>query len=228
MPDGAVVGRCIVSATFEEWIFYVFNHPPAKAYWWREPDTIEWQTSPVESVSLLERTFSESGSLIKSFGDEQIGSGLWYICDISCSNVTYSLCDESVPVAARKNAIASLRNLYSDCFEIRCKPQLGHLSETDNPLNAVCYMLWDILPFRFDAPDAAHKEIDEEFLKVMEFALGLNCDACVESALHGLGHWAVTCPEHVRLIIDRFLEMHPDGRPELLAYARRARTGEIL
>jgi hypothetical protein len=52
-------------------------------------------------------------------------------------------------------------------------------------------------------------------------------DACRESALHGLGEWAFKYPQ-VAVIVDDFLRRTPNLRPELMAYAERARTGYVL
>ncbi len=224
VPDGAVVGRCIVSATFEEWISHVFAHPPEQDNWWQDSDALEWNVPPSETVPFLARTFKESGSLLKPFTDDQAGSGLWYIC----SEIAFSLCQESVPLATRKDAIACMRELYSDCFNTRCSRLLSHLNEASNSrLNVSCYMLWDLFPYPIEEENTAHEEISEECLRVMELALGLESDACRESALHGLGHWFYSYPEQVGRAIDRFLEAYPNARPELLAYARKARTGEV-
>ena len=61
----------------------------------------------------------------------------------------------------------------------------------------------------------------------MEAILGLANPACQESALHGLGHAARQAPERIGAIIGAFLEREA-LRPEILAYARSARSGCIL
>jgi len=62
----------------------------------------------------------------------------------------------------------------------------------------------------------------------MTNALALDSIACQESALHGLGHWHGAYPDEVEAIVDRFLAAHPTSRPELLTYARSARSGCVL
>ena len=65
-------------------------------------------------------------------------------------------------------------------------------------------------------------------LDVMATILDFESLACVESALHGLGHWHRAFPEPVEGLIDGFLATHSDARPELLTYARSARCGCVL
>ena len=58
--------------------------------------------------------------------------------------------------------------------------------------------------------------------------LRLQSVACQESALHGLGHWAVDYNTIVRPIIDGYLSDNRALRPELRAYAEGARVGGVL
>lgn len=61
----------------------------------------------------------------------------------------------------------------------------------------------------------------------MERCLALTHQACLEGALHGLGHWQSIYPERVGAVVDRFLRERNDLRPELVCYARRARDGAV-
>lgn len=62
---------------------------------------------------------------------------------------------------------------------------------------------------------------------ILRRLLAIPHDACRESALHGLGHWAHHYPQ-VAGIVDEFLSSAPGLRPELIAYAERARIGNVL
>jgi len=88
-------------------------------------------------------------------------------------------------------------------------------------------MWWDIIPLC--PPSSAHEPrtpLHDEILAVLAELLELPHDACRESALHGLGHWALNDPA-AKTVIDGFLDRSEGLRPELLAYARTARTGCI-
>ena len=116
--------------------------------------------------------------------------------------------------------------LFAKLFAPRCSPHLSHLDEAGaSALNVSCYMWWDLIPFLGRPDDPARREIDDACLGVMERTLDLDSIACRESALHGLGHWHGGYPRRVESAIDAFLGAHPDLRPELVRYARSARSG---
>jgi hypothetical protein len=229
MPDGRVVGRRIVSASFEEWIAHAFGTPAGGKSRWSDGAEPFWDAAASDTLELLAGTFNDCGAVLKPFTDEQVASGLDYVSNPSFSDIAFAFKNQSVPLSVRTNALGSLRKLYSDCFETRCEPLLSHLNEANGqPLNCVCYMWWDVFPVYAQPEDGSQKETQNECLEVMEFALQLKSDACRESALHGLGHWAYGYPERVQRVIDRFITLNPDARPDLLGYARRAREAGVL
>jgi Glu-tRNA(Gln) amidotransferase subunit E-like FAD-binding protein len=65
-------------------------------------------------------------------------------------------------------------------------------------------------------------------LDVMERILSLDSIACVESALHGLGHAHAAQPRQVERIIDRYLAQGRRAGAEITAYAQAARRGCVL
>ncbi len=111
---------------------------------------------------------------------------------------------------------------------VRCSPHLSHLDEQPaNPLNGACYMWWDILPVCGDPGNPAMAEFDTEVLRVLSRLLAIPHDSCRESALHGLGEWRVFYPG-IAHIIDEWLGRTYGLRAELIAYAQRAKEGDIL
>ncbi len=226
LPDGRVVGQEIVGASFEEWIDYAFDHPSTDQNWWHDENCPAWSVTASESIEFLRRTFEESGSVLKKFDDRQVALGLWYIAGSSAA--IYHFADDSVPLDVRISALVALRKLYTDCFEIRCSSLLSHLNETEaDSLNTACYMWWDVFPIVGQPEQEKSKEIDKACLDVMELALNLKSDACRESALHGLGHWANYYGDRVQSVVDQFIKTNPHARPELLEYARNAREGGV-
>jgi len=229
MPKGTLMGRQILDASFDEWIGHVFEHSSESDDWILSDEFPSWNVPPSKTVAFLNATFEKAGSTLKNFSDAQIANGLKYIYSPHYSDIAFSLRDETVPLGARTKCLGSLHNLYSDCFATRCTPILSHLDEEpDTPLNGVCYMWWDVFPIhdKLDCPDC--KEIHTACLTVMESVLQLESDACRESALHGLGHWAYGYPEFVAGVIDRFIGSNSNIRPELITYAHRASRGDVL
>ena len=78
-----------------------------------------------------------------------------------------------------------------------------------------------------DPKDASCSKETDEYIRVMEHCLSLTHHACLEGALHGLGHWQSIYPERVEPIVNRFLRDRNDLRLELVLYARRARYGGV-
>lgn len=87
---------------------------------------------------------------------------------------------------------------------------------------------WD---FGLKAFEASNEELicqwKDVVLDVMEDALYIPNDACIESALHGLGHRYSQDEIKVPDIIDRFLSKAKNLNPDLRIYAQSAKTGCI-
>jgi hypothetical protein len=120
--------------------------------------------------------------------------------------------------------------MYEKLFAECCTPTLSHRDEADsNPVNLICYMWWDLYGvfFRYTGEPLLQK-LDEISLGILEKILYLNHDACIEGALHGLGHAAYEYPERVDKIIATFLKKRHNLRSELKNYALSAQGGCIL
>ena len=231
-------------ARYRDWIAHVFDRETTRDRWYFDIYPVpDFRAGAVETVSLIGRTVARCGIDLRDFHDKQIAHGLEYIFDQTASDYVYSFASPEVPVGLKVAAVNAMKSLYSDCLGVRCGPYLGHLSEgKGRPLNNFAYMLWDTTPILwFDQND---RELFQAWLGVMDLALGLANDACVESALHGLGHMYHRDPERVGKIIDRFLAYTIDARNSaaecerqasqrsirsaLRAYAHSARCGMVV
>jgi hypothetical protein len=139
-----------------------------------------------------------------------------------------ALLDQNVPWPIRQRGLQSIYTFFEKFFAVACSDELGHLCKTDStPINGACYMWWDLFPSWGNPEDAARQEEDQVILKVMEGILGIESEACRESALHGLGHWGPGYPEEVRRIVDDFLGRDPPISEPLREYALTARSGYV-
>jgi hypothetical protein len=86
-------------------------------------------------------------------------------------------------------------------------------------------MWWEVITWGW-SKGADAERLKTKDLDVMEAVLELPNPACKEAALHGLGHM-VGGNDRPGAIIDRFLAGASAAPPELLDYARAARTGCI-
>lgn len=174
--------------------------------------------TPEEEVALIEMTCLRAGTDLAAFSDNQVARGLQYIFYNTHSDTVYSICRDGVALDRRISAVLAIRTLYTDCFARRCNPVLSHAGAAvgaDNPLNIVCYMLWDMSPLGL---------WNKTVTQVMNFALDLRHPACVESALHGLGH-RVDMDTTAVEAIDRYIKSGPPAN--LISYAWAARKGVI-
>lgn len=225
--------RVLKNLSFEDWVRYVFEHlseEEVSAKWYHQMDRDWWDEmkAPATTVAYLTQAFENIEEIAVPYSNAQLGDGLWFLCDNACSSHMFTLLDVSVPLADRLRCFEAMYQVYEGLFAAKCSPSLGHMSEDGNPLNLVCYMWWDILPI-YGMPDEPERaQIDQTVLKVMAKTLKLDCVACQESALHGLGHWQHCYPQTVNEIVDDFLARNSSLRPELNQYALNAQRGCVL
>ncbi len=225
------MGKQLKDLTFAQWLAYVFDHPveDGKQAWYWDVDRDWWEEDAADTIRFLTRAFENAAVVFQPYSDAQLNQGLWFLVDNACSGHMFALLDDSVPWSARQRCISSIHQLFERCFAQRCTPHLSHLDEPGaGPLNAVCYMWWDIIPIYGKPQDPIRKELDHAVLDVLESTLQLDSIACRESALHGLGHWQHYYPERVGEIIDRFSMLHRELPEKLHAYLLKAYTGYVL
>jgi hypothetical protein len=208
---------------YREWIEFIFGN------WVLDSDLYQkfYKMSPAEIVELIKLTCLRCGTDLQKYSNSQINYGLNAIFSQHQGDLIFSFQDKNLRYEDAFFAIHSFEHLYTDLFNQRCDPVLCHLDEsTDNHLNNICYMIWDVTPLMYwDNPEYYYRAL----IEVMEKALYLSNPACVESALHGLGHiHHKPTKELVERAIDKFLKKHKKVRPELIEYAKQARTGYML
>jgi hypothetical protein len=210
----------------DQWIDLVFDHPVLIAAWYWDLDAPDWDGDDDEVAELIAETFERSGDLLARFTDQQLNQGFWYLNDPACSNLSFALCDPSVPESFRLRALRSFVPLFEDTMANRCAQDLDHCAEPGPiRLNSACYMWWDLLPL--SPGGSGGKASEAEALAVMQRILAIPHLACQESALHGLGHWQHGYPDRVAEIIDAFLQANPQLDPRLVSYAHKARGGYV-
>ena len=213
---------------FEEWVKGRFDKPEGPEPWYYDYKNDPPEPPPALALQHLRKLFSESGERLKGYSNRQLKDGLWYLFDPSNSNELFCLLDEALPLKERLETVDAIYLLYRDCFSSRCSKELSHLAKVErNPLNSICYMLWDIVAFPASGGKMEKPEVDASCLAVMEKALALEHDACIESALHGLGHAKLYYPAEVQRIIGAFLKAGKNISPDLRQYAEAAGTGMI-
>jgi len=214
---------------YEDWKRYVFDRPVSDEPWYFDLYDDEFVADKNELVQLITYTFENCGTDLACYSDEQIRHGLIYMLDCGFSDVACALMDNQVSIDLRLRGISSIKYLYADCFEHRCESALGHANQSGNSLNYICYMLWDVSPLNFwEGEKHPDRQIFyDAVVDVLEDVLKLNNPACVESALHGLGHMLRYHKARISETLSTYLRRNDFVSPSLKLYAQRASTGNI-
>ena len=218
--------------SFDSWLRWVFDRPVTKPQWYWDPCDDPWFEDPTTVLAYLRRLFEQPELLISAYSRAQVAQGLWFLAAGTSSGCTKYFSDPAISWPIRKEAIASIPELFGHLFARECGDALGHVDrQGDDPLCGCCYMWWDIFPADggWDiSPTEGGQELIDALLDAMAAILLVPSEACQESALHGLGHAAERFPGRAKAIIDEFLDRQPKVSEELKQYALRAREGKIL
>jgi len=220
---------------FEGWVNYVFDHPRLEPqWWWQSPESgyyQEWndQADPKRTLSYLTRLFAEPGELIDRFNRSQIDQGLNFIVSNSCSSHMFVLLDEKLSWEDRRACFDAMIPLYQKLMAPVYQNDLGHTQsasrEAEFPTSG-CYMWWDAIPIHGGMEHRNQKKINNAVLNVFEQVLKLRAESCLESVLHGLGHWHLYVPERTEPIVRQFLT-RKNMSLELRMYAECATIGAV-
>lgn len=218
-------------ARYRAWLAHVFERPEHD--WYFPSDAMEDVTfpdvTPEEHLRLFVCTLLNSGRDLEEFSEAQVLHGLKYMFSISCSDVIMDVMSLAHPLELSLAAIHAVSTLYTNCFESRCAPVLSHRSDPEaNPLNGICYMLWDASPILSWRRHPQEPLLTGAVCHVLEGALSLKNPACIESALHGLGHLIQLKGQGSRAaeIAANFVQSRPLP-PALKSYAQAAAAGGV-
>ncbi len=219
--------------TFEQWVAYVFDHPVVDpSWWWQEPESGYLQAwddraDPARTLAFVTRLFERPEVLIGRFTRGQIDQGLGFLVSDSCSGHMSAFGDVRIPWAQRRKGIDAMITLYANLMAPVYGNDLGHTEvEPCGPEGATfgCYMLWDVSALGCCSAGEDSDRINDAVLHVAEEVLKFRAESCLESVLHGLGHWYFCVPERTEPIVREFLR-RTDISPELRRYAEAAAIG---
>ncbi|MEV0589051.1 hypothetical protein [Nonomuraea sp. NPDC050310] len=182
---------------------------------------------PADSIAVITAFLRRPERALADYTPEEVSSGLWHLA--GNSELFLELYNQDVPLPERLACASAIRELYRRLFEPHCAPVLGHAgAEGHEPLNSICYMWWDAFSTWGRPGDPAARPIDQALLAVMRDTLSSPNEACVEGALHGLGHWHVSYPREVEETVPAWLATRPEISESLYHYAHAARLGRVL
>ncbi len=245
-----------MTTLYQREINHIFNRPTTEPLWyWSEhwEEGVFEDEDPLSAFVLIETLLQNPKADLAPYSDDQVALGLEFVFNNSISNLACDFKIAPVPIARKTAALRALFVLFRDVLNQRCAATTSAgAQQTLSKLNGFCYMFWDICPlstwFNFSeelytkkpkemlaAVQKQYKNLDAEnsacyeaIAGVMRQCLSLDNPACVESALHGLGHLALFLPDIAVPIIDGYLKKSGYHDQDLRHYARAARTGMIL
>lgn len=245
--------------SYESWLAWVFDHPATRTWFWQGDEFPEGNTNwpygwdcddaPAEASKLLAhmtRLFSAPREPISDYSLAQVSQGYEFLGG-ACWGCACTLTDLRLPEPDRVACVRAMETLYRELFAGHCAPALSHVRYSENPLNGVCYMWWDMLPWG-DYEDLGRPTEDDAELgafdwrvvpeKLVRFRLlhaamldalreilRIDHRACRDGALHGLGHLQEHYPREVSQIVREFLGRERSLSEDLVAYAEAAAEG---
>ncbi len=221
-----------MTTIYQRQLDYIFNRPTDEPEWYWQDDEKEYPFDENEAnvCTFFEHLFLNPKIDLAIYNDEQIGLGLNFIFNNACSNLCYDFKMEDVVFEKKIDILKGIENLFEHIFNPRCEKICSAGSQRAlSKLNYICYMFWDITPLRiWTGLDQNETEIyNKTIANIMKTTLQLTNPACVESALHGLGHLALNYPKISVPIIDKYLANKKNKNQSLINYAKAARTGII-
>jgi hypothetical protein len=220
---------------YEEWVRFVFDHPVLDPHWWwQAPESgyfQEWNESAdtARTLSYVTQLFQSPEGLIERFNRRQIDQGINFLVSSSCSNHMCVLSDAKLPWADRRRCFDAMVPLYVKLMAPVYQDDLSHNEpgpgDPERPTFG-CYMWWDVIPLYGGMDHCDRDRINDAVLHVFGEVLKLKAESCLESVLHGLGHWQHYLPERTEPIVQRFLS-RTDISAQLRGYAERAAAGRV-
>jgi hypothetical protein len=216
------------TATFDQWVEAVFDHPLRKPEWYWDSDFDRyWAALGVFerlTIEYMTRLFLVPDCL-KRFSLEQVAQGIWFLIgESSPGQSAHTLMKPDIPLQPRIDCVDAITNF----FRVFVAPVAsGRADHQKNPFHIVCYMWWDIFP-SYGSPSAAEAKLDSACLNAMAAILTMPSELCQFSALHGLNHWHLHNAEKVESIVDAFLQNNSGLTARIVEYASLARLGGAL
>ena len=209
---------------YQEFVKFLFDRNESAGDWRFDYELIEPTLTGEEVVEFVRQMLENYETDLSAYSDWQIGLGVDYIFNNSCSDLSFILRDGPVVIDKRVAAIRAFKTFFEKCLNKRCISVLGHLSEPGNMLNHFCYMVWDATPLTYCEQTLEKNEIYSAVAEVMEYSLSLDNIACVESGLHGLGHLGLYY-DNAPKIVRKFVSSRKVTDKRLIAYAKQAEKG---
>jgi hypothetical protein len=176
------------TASFDEWIGFIFNHPPAmesngdtEQEWYWDPE-LEVLVDPTRQIVFITDICTSASRLLNRFSAPEIDQGLWYMFSAGGEDEFWRhLWNPGVAWELRERCIAAIPCLWPELFE---RADVGSMA----------FMLWDSIAYdyycgnRHPGDDSEDHRVQDAMFRALLRQLSSSVPATQQSALHGLGH----------------------------------------
>ncbi len=190
---------------------------------------LESGLAPAECARWFAITLTNTRTLLHPLDDASLARAIEALFAGSLVDLAYLVRNGAMPLDIRLEALRSIASFYRDTLDTRVGDALqstGYAAASQ--LQGTVFMIWDVSPLTY-WPESGHAAaasrcIAETFGTVLREC---RSPACIESALHGLGHLFNSNPEVVRAVVADWLRDGPDVDQVLLDYATCAAQGMV-
>jgi hypothetical protein len=141
-----------MSATFEQWLEFVFSNPVRKREWyWDEDFDSRWEALDLTDVLIVQymtHVFLEPG-VLRSYSLDQVEQGLWFLIgDASPGRSSKAMFRHEAPLRDRVACIHAMSGFFRNFIYVVAPGPF----DPEAPLigvNGAAYMWWDIFPMHF-------------------------------------------------------------------------------
>lgn len=160
---------------------------------------------------------------------DRVGTGLTYILGSESPLGCAFIADQ--PSNALR-VVSAVRVVFERYYAKHCGNEvIVYNNAPCDVITWVCFMCWDIFPRMKGSDIQAIRPVDKYILEIMKESLYLENLTCIQSGLHGLGHWHRNYADIVESTINEFLVKQNnllEIYPEIRRYAENARDGHVL
>jgi hypothetical protein len=141
-----------MSATFEQWLEFVFNNPVRKREWyWDEDFDSRWEALELTDaliVQYMTRLFLEPG-VLRSYSLDQVEQGLWFLLNESTpGQQSKTLLRHEAALLDRAACIHAMSSFFRN-FILAVAPAHFDPKAPTIGVTGSAYMWWDIFPMHF-------------------------------------------------------------------------------
>ncbi|MDZ4755761.1 MAG: hypothetical protein SGJ11_14850 [Phycisphaerae bacterium] len=185
--------------------------------------------SPYDSAQALAQTLADARRVLGPLDDASLAAALRLLFEGSLTDIAYLVRDGDMPLNLRLDALRSIEVLYDEVLELRAGDTLqSQATASSSELQQTIFMIWDVSPLTYWPPSGHARAASRCLAETFGAVLGrCRSAACIESALHGLGHLHNSNADAAKEAISRWMSQRPDVPDELLDYAELAWAGTV-